>query len=128
MNDAHGHLEGDRALERLAALLREATSSCNSVCARYGGEEFAVLLPGSDADRAQLIAERIRDVVANEVQVEKRGGHSLPTVSIGVASTVPNDAIRARELFEAADAARYLAKTRGRNRYDVSDILNCTAA
>ena len=128
LNDEHGHLEGDRALEMLASLLREATSSCNSVCARYGGEEFAVLLPGSDTGRAQLIAERIRDVVASEVKVEERRGHSLPTVSIGVASAVPNDAIRAQELFEAADAALYLAKARGRNRCDVSDTINRAAA
>jgi diguanylate cyclase (GGDEF)-like protein len=82
---------------------------------RYGGEEFCLLLPNTDAARAREIGEAVRAAVQNLELPHSTSIHQSVTVSIGVASTRPNDAQRPGDLIEAADAALYAAKHRGRN-------------
>lgn len=108
LNDSLGHLEGDAALARVAAILDEGRRSTDLV-ARWGGEEFAVLLPGTTHQAALLVAERLRQII-------ERG--DLPgkcTISGGVA-TLPDHAQEERSLVGAADDALYSAKHHGRNR------------
>lgn len=128
LNDAYGHMEGDRALERIGHLLRETTASNNGICARYGGEEFVVLLPGFNLHSSQDFAECLRQAVAQAVGTEAARGLHLPTLSIGVCSVVPNETMRTSDLFEAADAALYLAKSQGRNRVGASQMARQSAA
>jgi diguanylate cyclase len=59
INDGHGHLTGDAALQAVAALLREAELSGSTVC-RYAGDEFVVLLPGVTAGQARRFVDRLR--------------------------------------------------------------------
>src|SRR5919109_887077 len=108
-NDAHGHLEGDAALARVAAILKESTRDVDCA-ARYGGEEFVVLLPETEAQGATGTAQRIQERLARDALV----GGKL-TLSVGVAQ-FPADGESPDELLAGADAALYQAKREGRNR------------
>ncbi|WP_334132029.1 GGDEF domain-containing protein, partial [Silanimonas lenta] len=107
-NDHHGHLEGDRVLVDVAALLRTGLSPPLEMLARYGGEEFTLLLPGTDAAAAEQRAERLCEVVGRA-----RIG---VTISIGVAVMYPARGELPMSLLRRADQALYEAKRLGRNR------------
>ncbi len=114
VNDTYGHLAGD---ECLAAVAREIDSNFNrpsDVVARYGGEEFVVILPYVDYENAMRVADQLRVRLADrEIRAD---GHQLGiTVSIGLATRIPNDNEASRELLAEADEALYAAKFRGRN-------------
>ena len=111
-NDAHGHLAGNRALRRLASVLRRSVRQVDLV-ARYGGEEFAILLPSTPKLAALDVAEKVRRAV-EKADVGADAGKPI-TVSIGVAS-LPGDGATAHELVDCADRALYAAKAAGRNR------------
>jgi diguanylate cyclase (GGDEF)-like protein len=109
-NDAFGHLAGDEALRRVAAILRQATRDVDCA-ARYGGEEFVVLMPETEVGGgAAQTAQRIRERLAADSLV----GGKL-TVSIGLAQ-FPDDADTPEALLGVADAALYQAKREGRDR------------
>ena len=108
-NDAYGHLAGDEALARIAAVLRETTRDVDCA-ARYGGEEFVVLMPETNAVGAMETAQRIRTLLADDELV----GAKL-SVSIGVAQ-FPEDGDAPEALLARADAALYRAKREGRDR------------
>jgi diguanylate cyclase (GGDEF)-like protein len=113
VNDTHGHPAGDRVLQGVARVLaREARTT--DLVARYGGEEFAIVMPETDAAGALVIAERIRERVA-EAAFDVEGGPLRVTLSLGVA-TFPGDADAKAPLVEAADGCLYAAKRGGRNR------------
>ena len=82
---------------------------------RYGGEEFCLLLPNTDAVRALEIGEMVRTEVENLGMPHTTSSYQKVTVSVGVACTSPNAAQQPGDLIEAADAALYAAKHRGRN-------------
>ena len=107
-NDHHGHLEGDRVLIEVAALLRTELNVPVEILARYGGEEFTLLLPGVTLDAAARRAELLRDAV-------ERARIGI-TVSIGVALAWPTAAETPIALLRRADQALYEAKRQGRNR------------
>lgn len=109
-NDRFGHLEGDRVLVSLAALLQTDLQPPREMLARYGGEEFVLLLPGVRAEQALERAERLRCAVASS-----RIG---VTVSIGVAVRVPEAGDAPSRLIREADMALYAAKRAGRNRVE----------
>ena len=111
VNDDHGHETGDEVLRRLGALLQDRLRGTD-FGARYGGEEFAVLLPDTDRAGAMLLAERLREAVA-ELRVSAGDEELTPTASFGVAS-FPEQPLT--KLVAAADAALYEAKRAGRNR------------
>jgi diguanylate cyclase (GGDEF)-like protein len=115
-NDTYGHLRGDAALAEVAKALSSSFSRAGDVVARFGGEEFAALLPATALDGALELAEQAR------VRVEARGiphagveGGRPLTVSLGVASVLPDPATAPATLIEAADGALYAAKAAGRN-------------
>jgi len=108
-NDAYGHLAGDEALARIAAVLRETTRDVDCA-ARYGGEEFVVLMPETKAVGAMETAQRIRTLLAGDELV----GGKL-SVSIGVAQ-FPEDGDGPEALLARADGALYRAKREGRDR------------
>jgi diguanylate cyclase (GGDEF)-like protein len=114
-NDSRGHLAGNMALRRLAAVLRKSVREVD-VAARYGGEEFAILLPNTPKLAALKLAEKLRGAVERAgIGRAVPGGTCKPlTVSIGVA-TLPGDAASGEELVERADSALYIAKSVGKN-------------
>jgi len=113
-NDRYGHVAGDMCLRTVADALTSAVREATLV-ARYGGEEFALLFAATPLDRALDIAERLRATVEELGLTHQAAPLGRVTVSVGVA------AFRARAdesyavLIEAADAALYGAKRRGRN-------------
>lgn len=113
VNDAHGHLLGSRALVETAEVIR-ACSRESDIVARFGGDEFAVVLPDTGASGAWSVAQRIRERLAGHKFLVAEGLEVRLTVSIGIA-TLPDSASSSDELIEAADAAMYRVKDRGKN-------------
>ncbi len=115
-NDTHGHPEGDKALQRLAEVLKSISRSTD-LTARYGGEEFAVILPGASAEGAVECAERMRAAI--DRQARQEGG---VTASFGAATLQPG--LTASALVAQADAALYVSKAAGRNRVTHHDDVD----
>jgi len=108
INDRAGHLEGDRILRAVAAVMASTVRE-EDICARWGGDEFALLLGRSTRRQAREAAERLR----HAIEVASLEGSEL-TVSIGVA-VCPRDGKSAPTLMRQADLAMYAAKQRGGN-------------
>lgn len=113
-NDRFGHPAGDEALRVVGSILRQNLRGAD-VAVRYGGEEFSVLLPNTNTEEAEAIAQRIRSHIAR-TEFPKR----QVTVSIGVASRL-NGIQSVNDLISAADKALFRAKETGRNRVLVYD-------
>jgi len=117
LNDTHGHPAGDVVLRDFAAILTGELRQID-LAARYGGEEFILLLPETNQEGAMLVAQRLRHAVqAAKFRISSSEAGAVPehlTISLGVA-IFPDDARRKADLLEAADAALYEAKARGRN-------------
>jgi diguanylate cyclase (GGDEF)-like protein len=109
INEHHGHPFGDGVLQGVGAQLRKSVRG-GDTAARTGGEEFALILPGTDAQVAQEIAERVRIAIA---QLAPAG--SELTCSAGV-SVYPVDADNAASLLQLAEGALYWAKRSGKSR------------
>ena len=116
-NDTYGHPAGDNCLRTIASLLRICLKRPSDVAARYGGEEFAAILPDTPQDGAMQLAETIRKTALSLGTEHKGAALGVLTVSIGVATMDPADAITGlEELTARTDAALYAAKAAGRNR------------
>jgi diguanylate cyclase (GGDEF)-like protein len=114
-NDTYGHPEGDACLTRIGETLAEIAVQTMGFAGRYGGEEFCLLLPNAGMQRALEIGEAVRAAVQDLAMPHRASNYQTVTASVGVASAKPNDTARAGDLIEAADAALYAAKHRGRN-------------
>ncbi|ASY62938.1 Serine phosphatase RsbU, regulator of sigma subunit [Sinorhizobium sojae CCBAU 05684] len=111
VNDALGHVEGDRVLKKLVETVRDQLRPVDRLF-RYGGEEFVVLCPGLAYADAHARAEDIRLAVSKRVTTST----GLPvTISIGVSATLA-DGTDVRALLSEADVRLYAAKSAGRNR------------
>jgi diguanylate cyclase (GGDEF)-like protein len=113
INDRHGHFFGDRVLRGVGEVIRLGGRKIDTA-ARYGGDEFVVLLPETDPSGAYVLAEKIRQGVA-ELRVDIGGTTIKPSVSIGVVS-YPDDGRTSDELMITADASMYRSKRSGKNR------------
>jgi diguanylate cyclase (GGDEF)-like protein len=115
VNDTYGHQQGDLVLIEVGRVLRALSRDIDEP-ARYGGEEMAVILPQTDVDGAELLAERMRAALAGiEIDRLDGGGRLRVTASFGVAS-LPSNARDKDSLIAEADAALYRAKRSGKNR------------
>jgi diguanylate cyclase (GGDEF)-like protein len=137
INDQYGHEAGDRVLRVVAERLAQQLRSYDIV-GRWGGEEFLLVLPGVDAAGASVVAERVRDSLA-QTAVPVDGGSVTLTASLGVATIDEVAAGRATplsgaqaaggdepwldRLVRAADQALYQAKRAGRNRVCVAEEI-----
>ena len=117
INDEYGHQQGDVVLSLVADVLRDFSRDIDAP-ARYGGEELAVILPQTDSQGAEQLAERIREAVELlEIPRVDGDGSLRLQASFGVAS-LPESALARDGLIAAADAALYRAKRAGRNRVE----------
>ena len=115
-NDTYGHPEGDVCLSRLGETLAGVAAETTGFAGRYGGEEFCLLLPNTNSMRALEIGETVRQAVWNLMMPHETSFYRNVTVSVGVAvARRPATPRRPGDLIEAADAALYAAKHRGRN-------------
>ncbi|SRR5579883_1021259 len=122
-NDNYGHHVGDQILRDVAALLTKDMREVDTV-ARYGGEEFVIILPETNSSGALHVAERLRHSVEQaKFFVGGPGTVEHLTISLGTA-IYSTDARFKRELIQAADAALYAAKSRGRNQVVVHSDLS----
>lgn len=115
INDAHGHLIGDKVLQSIAQILQLNVRD-GGIVARLGGEEFAVLLRNTDLGAAGRLAEKLRAAISVCRIRDARGKTyvGLVTVSLGVAVAQPRESLE--QLIRRGDAAMYLAKQAGRDR------------
>jgi diguanylate cyclase (GGDEF)-like protein len=113
VNDTHGHMFGSRALVEAAEVIRRSARETD-VVSRFGGDEFALVLPDTGGEGAFAVGERIRERIAAHRFLAGDGLDIHLTASVGVA-TLPDVAASADELMQAADAAMYLVKERGKN-------------
>jgi len=116
VNDKFGHRAGDKCLQEIAKLIKN-TLRKTDFFARYGGEELIAILPGSNANNAKRVAEKIRS------RIEKSRFYYqdeiVPiTVSLGVTEVQAQDA-DPETPFTRVDEAMYQAKRDGRNRVRV---------
>jgi len=113
INDLHGHVTGDQVLSTLSQLIKDHIR-LNDLFARWGGEEFVLFCRNTNTDQTFIIAEKVRELIAN---------HPFPnqlqvTASMGVATLQTNESLES--LFNRADAALYKAKENGRNRTELA--------
>jgi diguanylate cyclase (GGDEF)-like protein len=115
VNDTYGHASGDTTIIAMVETIKKQLRETD-IFGRLGGEEFLLILPAMDIDGAQVVAERIRECIANTAVALPQRMISI-TVSIGVAIYSEHD--DSDRLLARADAALYSAKHHGRNRVEV---------
>lgn len=116
-NDGFGHQAGDRCLQLVAQGISRGVGHVKDLVARYGGEEFAVILPETDLEGARQVGETIQTEIRRMKLAQAYTEVSqYVTLSIGVASIVPNPKAEPKMLIAASDTALYEAKKQGRNR------------
>jgi diguanylate cyclase len=127
INDAHGHLLGDKVIVAVANVLRGCVAERGPI-ARIGGEEFALLLSHTSSAGGVELAERIRAAVESGKIRRGDTDESIGnvTVSLGVATAGDSEPFEA--LLTRADRALYLSKSAGRNRVTVAERASSAAA
>lgn len=116
-NDHYGHMQGDDCLKEVAKALEGALLRPIDLAARYGGEEFAVVLPKTNTEGAENVAQRLLDAVADlKIPHEKSSTTSLVSVSMGIATN--QGARDITTLINNADEALYKSKQNGRNQFN----------
>ncbi|MBW2617726.1 MAG: diguanylate cyclase [Deltaproteobacteria bacterium] len=108
LNDTYGHLVGDQALRLVSQSLMQ-TCRVIDVVGRYGGDEFLIILPGTDAEGAKLLAERITEDLSLRTLEGAGQNHQTVSASLGL-STFPYDAGSPTILLDMADKAMYRSK------------------
>lgn len=118
LNDRYGHPYGDECLIQISNALQSALPRSADLLARYGGEEFAVILPATDDEGANRVAERMLESVrALRMKNETPIGEFV-TISVGVTTyEFPHEGSPG-SFVQTADGALYLAKRRGRDRIE----------
>ncbi|MBV7539816.1 sensor domain-containing diguanylate cyclase [Acidovorax sp. sic0104] len=123
VNDAWGHLAGDRVICAVAQACASRQRHGVDIVARFGGEEFVIVLPETDGPSALRMAESLRrEVAALSVPVNDEGVHISVTVSIGVATLHKGSILDFEDLVNRADKALYRAKEAGRNAVYCADV------
>ncbi|MGZ8272065.1 MAG: GGDEF domain-containing protein, partial [Methylophilus sp.] len=114
-NDIYGHDGGDQCLVQVAKILCKHSQRSNDMAARFGGEEFAVILPETSEDDALKIAEAIlADLESLQIPHPGSTVAKHVTLSVGVATMIPNQPDGDDFLRLSADRALYQAKKMGR--------------
>jgi len=118
VNDQYGHLTGDLVLKKLAAILKDTIRQDIDWVLRYGGEEFILVLPETDGQGAEALAERLRDHIATQSFDLNHHQFSI-TASFGIACITPEtppDQCTMETIINRADGMLYRSKRNGRNR------------
>jgi diguanylate cyclase (GGDEF)-like protein len=111
INDSYGHLAGDMVLKNTADILQLSLRKIDFIC-RYGGEEFLIILPLTDKNEAQIVAQKVQQRINdNTILWQKKSINT--TLCIGYATCKSH--LNIEQLLQLADDAMYLAKSKGRN-------------
>lgn len=114
INDGYGHRSGDIALQYLSECIRKTVRKDVDIASRYGGDEFVIVFPGTNAENAQKVCERLSQLVQNKKLDSSDGRQFSFTLSMGI-SEYPRDGEESYYLFENADKAMYHSKKNGKN-------------
>lgn len=114
-NDSYGHLAGDKIIRLVAQTLKRELKRPTDMVARYGGEEFIVMLPGTDAEGAMLVAENMRLAIEKQDVADIAAPGVALTISVGVTAIAARSAEALLDYVRCADHALYQAKDAGRN-------------
>jgi diguanylate cyclase (GGDEF)-like protein/PAS domain S-box-containing protein len=123
-NDSYGHVRGDSCLRQIAESAQLVVSRPGDLVARYGGEEFAVLLPGTGNEGAMKVAADVCEALRSLNLLHSANTPGIVTISIGLATIVPELGQLPQILIEAADLALYNAKRGGRNQVCNGSSIN----
>jgi diguanylate cyclase (GGDEF)-like protein len=116
-NDSFGHIEGDKALVKLANVFEASMARPLDFVGRYGGEEFIVVLPNTPLEGAYEVAENIRKrIIDLEIVHSEKSKGKLLSISLGVTSLIPNKENTIEKAINEADSALFYAKENGKNR------------
>jgi two-component system cell cycle response regulator len=113
VNDTHGHPAGDDVLREVGNRIVRNIRGIDMAC-RYGGEEFVVLMPDTDLESSEVVAQRLLQAIGGKPMATRSAGELTVTCSIGCTSSAAGDT--ADSLLKRADEALYEAKHGGRNR------------
>ncbi|WP_039728489.1 diguanylate cyclase domain-containing protein [Leptolyngbya iicbica] len=115
-NDSYGHQAGDYCLQQVAQTLSQLVQRPSDLVTRYGGEEFAIVLPDTTAEGALHLAQKLQAHVRALSLPHQHSALGVVTISLGVATLLPQAGQSPNQLIEAADQALYQAKAAGRDR------------
>lgn len=116
-NDTYGHFEGDKALKKVASVLKRNSKRANDFAFRLGGEEFAIITSNISYEKIVTYCERIRESILNLKILHKDNMDiGFISVSIGVFNLEIEDSYNCDEIYKFADIALYEAKNLGRNK------------
>lgn len=115
-NDYYGHQNGDACLKQVASILQENCQRTEDFVARYGGEEFVIVLAGVTLEQANCLAQRMNNQL-QEAAIPHEMNPNCPyvTLSMGIASMVPQPNTTEADLVAQGDRALYEAKKQGRD-------------
>lgn len=123
-NDHYGHLAGDNCLKQVAQCLRQCVGRVTDSCCRYGGEEFAIILPNTNTEQSNYLAEQLRVAVeAMKIPHERSEGSAFVTMTLGVVTLTPRDTTPVDAVILSADKALYIGKAEGRNRVSRANAI-----
>lgn len=121
-NDGYGHLKGDECIKAVAGIIQHVARRPLDLAVRYGGEEFLLLLSHTSLPGAKLLAAEIHQALGAAHIEHRDSPYGQVTLSIGLASVVPETTMTAANMIEAADGALYKAKRAGRSRTEVAEL------
>jgi len=117
-NDQHGHTVGDECLKHVGFTIKSNVTRMGDTVCRYGGEEFAIILPVTDTEGGVKVAESIRSAISKLRLTTHDSNELKVTISLGVATIIPDKASQVEILIKSADQALYKAKDNGRDRVE----------
>jgi diguanylate cyclase (GGDEF)-like protein/PAS domain S-box-containing protein len=123
-NDTYGHQRGDSCLKQIAEACMDVVSRPGDLVARFGGEEFVVVLPNTESEGAEHIAEEICEALRNRRLPHSGNPSGIVTISAGCATLIPRFGKHVPDLIEMADKALYKAKANGRDQVCNGNLLS----
>lgn len=114
VNDRFGHAEGDRVLRELAKIMSSEIRA-SDVAGRYGGDEFVLLLPGTSAQEAEIVARRTQARIDEWSRRNQLGC----SISVGVGEA-PTDGTDLLTVLHRVDQAMYATKRRRSGHYQTA--------
>ena len=115
INDTKGHHIGDEVLEEISKLLKESIRKVDTI-ARWGGEEIVILFSNTDISNGQILAEKLRVLIENNIKIQEILSYNL-TACIGLTQFKQNDDVDS--IIKRSDDAMYLSKGTGKNKVTI---------
>jgi diguanylate cyclase (GGDEF)-like protein len=119
-NDNYGHSAGDQCLKDVSKIIGDSLQRDSDFVARYGGEEFVCVLPKTDSQGAQMIAANLIEQFKQAALPHKYSNIAdYLTMSIGIATSQPDNVLSPETIIKQADSALYVSKQTGKNSFNL---------